>query len=55
MNINKTHVILVNVSKVYKDVSLYHHSYSKYICPYIKTIIDFHGGKYRVILTPFSL
>ena len=25
------------------------------IMPYNKTIIDFHGGKYRVILTPYSL
>ena len=25
------------------------------ISPYNKTIIDFHGGKYKVILTPYSL
>ena len=52
MYINKTHVILINVSFEFtKMYSLYHHSY---MCPYNKTIINFHGGKYRVILTSYS-
>ena len=46
MNVNKTHILI--------HVGL--HRYTACIiililniCPYIKTIIDFHGGKYRVI------
>ena len=55
MNVNKTHnhniIILVHVGP--QRCTAYHHYYSKVLfhIPYNKTIIDFHGGKYRVILT----
>ena len=31
----------------------YQYYYSKIIVPYNKTIIDIHGGKYWLILTPY--
>ena len=35
--------------------TLHHHYYSKTSVPYNQTIINFHGGKHRFILTPYSL
>ena len=45
MNVNKTHILLSTACIIIPIPN---------ICPYNKTIIDFHGGKYRVILTPYS-
>ena len=46
MNVNKTHILFSTACIIILIPN---------ICPYYnKTIIDFHGGKYRVILTPYS-
>ena len=52
MNFNKTHILLSTCWST-KMFSLYHF-FILDIYPYNKTIIDFHGGEYRVILTPYS-
>ena len=52
MNVNKIHILLVHVG--FKRCTACIIILILNICPYNKTIIDFHGGEYRVILTPYE-
>ena len=54
MNVNKTRILLSTCRQRCTTCIIILNLIIN-ICPYNKTVIDFHGGKYRVILTEVLL